>query len=150
LIERYFRLATDATADECAEVTNSLKDPSTNPMLWKKALAHRLVRQYHGAAEADHARDDFEKQFSRREVPSEMPVIEIESGLFRARDLVMRAFPNQYTGSAAGNLFRQGAVYINGERVTDVAREVKLGKGSGTDEVIIKVGRKFAKLVVLG
>jgi tyrosyl-tRNA synthetase len=150
LIERYFRLATDATAEECAEVTNSLKDPSTNPMLWKKALAHRLVRQYHGAAEADHARDDFEKQFSRREVPSEMPVIEVESGLFRARDLVMRAFPNQYTGSAAGNLFRQGAVYINGERVTDVAREVKLGKGSGTDEVIIKVGRKFAKLVVLG
>jgi tyrosyl-tRNA synthetase len=147
LIERYFRLVTDATEAECTEVAVSLRDPSTNPMMWKKALAHRLVRQYHGPAEADQARDDFEKQFSRREVPADMPVIEVESGRFRARDLVMRAFPNQYTGSAAGNLFRQGAVYMNGERVTDVAREFELQSGAETDQMIVKVGRKFAKLV---
>ena len=90
-------------------------------MVWKKALAHQLVRQYHGQEEADRARDDFEKQFSRREIPSERPVVTVESGRFRARDLVMRAFPNQYTGTAAGNLFRQGAVHIGGERVTDIA-----------------------------
>jgi tyrosyl-tRNA synthetase len=147
LIERYYRLVTDATPQECSEVAKSLGDPATNPMVVKKALAHRLVRQYHNAAEADRARDDFEKQFSRREMPSEMPVVKVEPGRFRARDLVMRAFPNEYTGTAAGNLFRQGAVYINGERVTDVAREVDLGPGSGVGELVIKVGRKFAKVV---
>jgi tyrosyl-tRNA synthetase len=147
LIERYFRLVTDATSQECAEVAKSLGDTSTNPMVWKKTLAHRLVRQYHSVAEADHARDDFEKQFSRREIPSEMPIVKVEPGRFRARDLMMRAFPNEYTGNAAGNLFRQGAVYINGERVTDVAREVDLGQGSGPGELIFKVGRKFAKVV---
>jgi tyrosyl-tRNA synthetase len=147
LIERYFRLVTDATAEECAEVSRSLADPSVNPMMWKKALAHRLVRMYHGPTEADRARDEFEKQFSRREIPDDIPVIAVESGRFRARDLVMRAFPNQYTGSAAGNLFRQGAVHINGERVTDVARELELTKDGETSELIIKVGRKFAKVV---
>ena len=59
-----------------------------------------------------------------------MPVLTVESGRFRARDLVMRAFPNQYTGSAAGNLFRQGAVHINGERVTtDLAFDLQLKSG---------------------
>src|SRR5687767_4398472 len=148
LIERYFRLVTDATSEEIAEVAKSLGDPSTNPMVWKKALAHRLVRQYHGVSEADRAREDFEKQFSRREAPSEMPVVKLEAGRIRARDLVMQAFPNEYTGSAAGNLFRQGAVYINGERVTEVAREIDLGPAPGAQELVIKVGRKFAKIVV--
>lgn len=147
MIERYFRLVTEAPDAEIAEVARSLRDPSVNPMLWKKALAHRLVLQYHGPDEADRARDDFEKQFSRREIPSEMPVVTVESGRFRARDLVMRAFPNQYTGSAAGNLFRQGAVHINGERITDIAREFEIRKGLETGELVVKVGRKFAKVV---
>ena len=146
-IERYFRLASDATPDECAEVARALADSSTNPMTWKKDLAHRLVRMYHGQEGADRARDDFDKQFSRREMPSEMPVVKVGPGVFRARDLVMRAFPNQYTGTAAGNLFRQGAVFINGERVTDVARELELTGSPGGDHLIIKVGRKFAKVV---
>ncbi len=121
LIERYFRLASDATPDEVAEVTTALADTKTNPMTWKKALAHRLVRMYHGPDQADQARSDFDKQYSRREIPSEMPVVRVGSGRFRARDLVMRAFPNEYAGTAA--------------------------KKPGSDHLIIKVGRKYAKVV---
>lgn len=146
LIERYFRLATDATPAECDEAARALADSSVNPMTWKKALAHRLVRMYHGADAADRARDDFEKQFSRREAPSEMPVVRVAPGKFRARDLMMRAFPQQYTGSAAGALFKQGAVYVNGERVEDPARELVLGSGEGV-ALVFKVGRKYAKVV---
>jgi tyrosyl-tRNA synthetase len=144
LIERYFRLAADATPDEVAEVTKALADPKTNPMTWKKTLAHRIVRMYHGPDQADQARNDFDKQFSRREIPSDMPVVPVGSGRFRARDLVMRAFPNQYTGTAAGNLFRQGAVHINGERITDVAQKLEV---TGSAPLIIKVGRKYVKVV---
>ena len=146
LIERYFRLATDATPAECDDVHRALADTSVNPMTWKKALAHRLVRMYHGAAEADHARDEFEKQFSRRETPSEMPVVHVPSGKFRARDLMMRAFPNQYTGSAAGALFKQGAVHVNGERLGDPAGELELVAGEA-GALVFKVGRKYAKVV---
>jgi tyrosyl-tRNA synthetase len=148
LIERYFRLTTDATPEECEEVAHALRDGSANPMTWKKALAHRIVRMYHGDPAADFAQEEFEKQFSRRELPSELPTIEVPPGAFRARDLMMRAFPNQYTGSSAGNLFKQGAVYISGERVTDVTKEIKIGRDAGSlGEVVIKVGRKVARVV---
>jgi tyrosyl-tRNA synthetase len=151
LIERYFRLTTDATPEECEEVARALRGGSANPMTWKKALAHRLVRMYHGASAADFAQEEFEKQFSRRELPSDLPTIEVPPGAFRARDLMMRAFPNQYTGSSAGNLFKQGAVYISGERVTDVTKEIRLGRGPGAlGEVVIKVGRKVARVVPEG
>jgi len=146
LIVRYFRLVTDADAAECDDVARALRDPGVNPMSWKKSLAHRLVRMYHGADEADAAREAFEKQFSRREMPSEMPVERVAPGKFRARSLMMLAFPEQYTGSAAGALFKQGAVYVNGERVMDPASELTLGEGDGA-ALVFKVGRKYAKVV---
>jgi len=148
LIERYLRLTTDATPEECAEAARALRDGSSNPMTWKKALGHRLVRMYHGPAAADLAQAQFEKQFSRREVPSELPTVTVDPGKFRARDLLMRAFPNEYTGSRAGALFKQGAVYVNGERVTDIAMEIEVGgPAPGSAEVIFKVGRKYARIV---
>jgi len=151
LIERYFRLATDSTPEENEEVARSLRGGDANPMTWKKALAHRIVRMYHGASAADFAQGEFEKQFSRRELPSDLPTIWLNPGAFRARDLMMLAFPNQYTGSSAGNLFKQGAVYLNGERVTDVTKEVTLGKGAGAQaEIIVKVGRKIVRVVPRG
>src|SRR5437867_12095200 len=107
LIERYFRLVTDATSAEFDEVARSLRQAGTNPMTWKKALAHRIVRMYHEQAAADFAQSEFEKQFSRRELPSDLPTVEVDAGAFRARDLMMRAFPNTYTGSTAGSLFKQ-------------------------------------------
>jgi tyrosyl-tRNA synthetase len=146
LIVRYLRLVTDATPAECDDVERALRDSDVNPMTAKKSLAHRLVRMYHGDGEADGARDEFEKQFSRRETPSDMPVAQVAPGKFRARDLMLRAFPNQYTGSAAGALFKQGAVYVNGERGSDPAAELVLEGGEGA-ALVFKVGRKYARIV---
>jgi tyrosyl-tRNA synthetase len=148
MIRRYYRLVTDASQAECDEVERALGEPSTNPMIWKKKLAHRIVTQYHGPEAADQAQLQFEKQFSRREVPSELPTVTVEPGVFRARDLMMRAFPDEYTGSRAGALFRQGAVFINGQRVTDMASEIAVGTGEGAlAEVVFKVGRRYSRVV---
>ena len=148
MIERYFRLVTDTVEAECDEIARSLRDPSTNPMIWKKKLAHRIVAQYHRPEAADQAQLEFEKQFSRRELPSELPTITVDPGVFRARDLLMKAFPHEYTGSKAGALFKQGAVFMNGQRVTDIGTEVLLGPGpGGQTEVVFKVGRKYARVV---
>jgi tyrosyl-tRNA synthetase len=147
LIERYFRLVTDATAAECDDVARALAS-GENPKLSKKALAHRIVRMYHGPDGADFARSEFETQFERRELPAEIPTLEIEPGTYRARDLMMRAFPGQYTGSQAGALFKQGAVHLNGERLGDMGLSVTMGRGSHSiEEAIFKVGRRVARLV---
>jgi len=148
LIERYFRLVTDATKAECDEVARALRDGATNPMVWKKQLARRIVRMYHSAEAAEFSQSQFEMQFSRREVPSDLPTVTVAPGAFRARDLMMSAFPNQYTGSTAGALFRQGAVYVNGERIKDIAQEIRVGRGPGElQEIIFKVGRKMVRVV---
>jgi tyrosyl-tRNA synthetase len=147
LIEPYLRMVTDATPAECDAVARRLRS-GENPMLAKKELAHRLARMYQGAEAADFAREEFERQFSHRELPTEIPTQEVERGTYRARDLMMRAFPNQYTGTQAGSLFRQGAVYINGERTKDFGLEIRLGPGpDGVQEVVFKVGRKVARVV---
>ncbi len=149
LIERYFRLVTDATPAECDEVARTLKAPGQNPMAQKKALAKRIVGMYHGPAAAESSQAEFEKQFSRREAPDEMPTIRVEAGKFRARDLMMKAFPGEYTGSQAGAMFKQGAVFINGDRTTEFGAEIALGQGPGElSEVVFKVGRKYAKVIL--
>jgi tyrosyl-tRNA synthetase len=103
---------------------------------------------YHGPDAATHAQEVFEKQFSRREAPSEMPTVSLIAGTYRARDLLMKAFPGQYTGTAAGALFKQGAVYMNGSRILDTGLEVLLGNGDrAVPEVVFKVGRKFARVI---
>ncbi|MGH2976249.1 MAG: tyrosine--tRNA ligase [Solirubrobacterales bacterium] len=148
LIERYFRLVTDATPAECDDVARALKSSGQNPMSLKKSLAHRIVGMYHGSPAAESSQADFEKQFSRREAPDEMPVVQVEVGRFRARDLMMKAFPGEYTGSQAGAMFKQGAVFVNGDRIMDFGAEIAVGRGPGEQaELVIKVGRKYAKLV---
>jgi tyrosyl-tRNA synthetase len=148
LIERYFRLVTDATRAECDDVARTLAS-GENPKLSKKALAHRIVRMYHGVEGADFARNEFEAQFERHELPAEIATHEIEAGTYRARDLMMRAFPGQYTGSQAGALFKQGAVHLNGERLNDFGLSVTMGRAPHSiDEAIFKVGRRVARLVV--
>jgi tyrosyl-tRNA synthetase len=146
LILRYARLVTDATPAECDEMARQL-GAGTNPMVLKKALAHRIVRMYHDRLAADAAQADFEATFTRGELPAEIPTQEIDEGTYRARDLMVRAFPNQYTGAEAGRLFKAGAVHLNGERVTDTALEIQIGGGEGEVGVVVfKVGRKFGRL----
>jgi len=53
----------------------------------------------------------------------------------------------EYTGSKAGALFKQGAVYLDGQRITDIGLEIRMGNG-GREEAVFKVGRKYAKIVV--
>ena len=44
------------------------RKPEGHPMEAKKTLAHSIVEQYHGRAAADHAREEFEKQFSKKDL----------------------------------------------------------------------------------
>jgi hypothetical protein len=77
-----------------------------------------------------------------------MPTVSLPSGKFRARDLMMKAFPSEYTATQAGSMFKQGAVFVNGDRVTDLAAEIELGGGpQGLREVVFKVGRKYARVI---
>jgi len=46
----------------------NLETEKFNPMILKKRLGEELVSKYHNKFEAEKARVEFEKQFSKREV----------------------------------------------------------------------------------
>ncbi len=142
LIEKYFRLTTDLSSEELDDISRQLSDGSVNPMELKKRLGWELVRMYHGAEAADRAKAYFEKVFSRRELPDEMPEFVVEKPI-RLID-VLRLSGLVPSNSEARRLIRQRAVKIDGKPVEgeDVVVDPEM---SGA---VVKVGkRRFLRIV---
>jgi len=147
LMEDYWRLVTDADERELREVRAALGDAAVNPMTVKRRLAHRIVLMYHGAEAARRAEQDFETQFSRRETPEHLEEFH--------RAAVMAAVGNApragvvellvaagfaASKGAARRLVAQGAVRIDGERVTALDAPVDL------DAVfVVRAGRRMKR-----
>ena len=96
-----------------------------HPMEAKMRPAHTIIAGFHGEAAAQRATDEFQRVFRDRKAPEEMPVRKNCGGLARrlwAKLLVeLNAAPSR---SEAERLIKQGAVELDGERVSDV-KEVR-------------------------
>ena len=139
LIYDYFRLATDIDSEELSSVRTKLESGGINPMELKKKLAWKLVEIYYGSGHADKAQANFEKQFSRGEIPDEIPDLNVE---FDENDEawlphVICASGVINSTSAAIRLMKQGGVKINGKTIKDKAYRISAG-----DDIIIKLGKK--------
>ncbi len=111
--------------------------PEVHPMEAKKRLAERLVARFHGAEAAEGARKAFERVFSQREVPEEIPEFALpghEQPILEAL-LLIGAAPSK---SEAKRLVTQGAVLIDGMRVTDPRSTVSL-----SEHPLLRCGRRF-------
>jgi tyrosyl-tRNA synthetase len=134
----YFTLATDVDSKELEDIAKQLKSPGVNPMTLKKRLAWKLVEKYHNKEAADAAQAGFEKQFSKREVPDEIPELLIESDNDTAwLPHIVVTSGIVKSNSAAMRLIQQGGIKIDGETVTDKDHQVALN-GSH----VIKIGKK--------
>ncbi len=146
LMPSYFELCTDIPMDEVKRITDSLLDGSAHPMEIKKRLAREIVAIYHSEDDAKSAQAEFERVFSHREVPTDMPEILITSdklkdgSIWIVRLVTLAGFAS--TNSEARRLVEQGAVTIDGEEIRDVNAEI-----TPKDGQILKVGKlKFGKI----
>lgn len=139
LIQDYFKLATDIDSGDLKLVEEQLESDKVNPMALKKKLAWKLVEIYCGGGDADKAQANFEKQFSRRETPAEIPDLHVEFDENNEAWLphVICASGVAGSTSAAIRLMKQGGVKINGETIKDKAHKI-----SANDDIIIKLGKK--------
>ncbi len=140
LMENYFTLLTDLPAGKIAE----LVDPDrTHPRQAKAALAKTIVARYHGDASAEAAAAEFDRVFAQRDVPTDMPQINVAGASMNIVELVMLAgFAD--SNSQARRLVLQNAVSIDSEKVTDINTEVALKTGA-----VLKVGkRRFGKIAI--
>ena len=139
LIEQYFDLAACADEAKLKEVRKRLES-GENPRDLKAEMARMVVAIYHSEDAAREAEAEFNKVFAEGGVPEEMPEIAISSGS-RLVDVIAA---NNLTSSKgeARRLIKQGAVSIEGEKITDIDHVLSI-----TSPVVLRVGkRRFAKL----
>jgi len=142
MIINYFSYATMLTPDEIDAVKQELQN-GANPKIIKQRLAREIVGLYHGKEAADTAEAEFNKIFSQKELPTDIEDYHSKAPETRIVNLLVEMGLTE-SNSEARRMIRQGAVYIDSEKVTDENLVV-----TTTDTPkIIKVGkRKFMRLV---
>jgi tyrosyl-tRNA synthetase len=136
----FWKLVTDAIPEELAAVERALADPAVNPMEIKQQLAARIVRMYHGEDAAAQAARDFDAQFRRREAPEDIPVRAIPAGEIGIKDLLV-ATGLAASGSAAWRAVDQGAVSIDGARITDRRHIQRIAA-----PIVVRLGRRMVRV----
>jgi len=144
LIYTYFELLTDVSGDDLRKIKKDLNDKKTNPMILKKRLGKEIVRMYYNKKEADKACDEFEKVFSKKELPDEIPVkyFEHDEPEIWIGHLLVKAGCAKFT-SEVRRLIKQGGLYIDNKRIDDEELKVPV-----EGEKLVKLGkRRFYKIV---
>jgi len=140
MMENYFTLLTDFPMDRVAELVNPDK---THPKEAKVLLGKTIVTQFYGQAAAEAAAAEFNRVFAQKNLPDEIPQVEIPAQRIMASKLLL-ACKLVPSGSEAKRMIKQGAAEIDGNRIDDPNLEI-----TPKDGMVIQVGkRKFAKLKV--
>jgi tyrosyl-tRNA synthetase len=147
LMWRYYLLLTDMAPAEIDVLRKSVAAGKDHPLEVKKALARRIVADFHGADAAIQAQRDFEAQFREKALPSV-----IESQVFpldKPRKLfrLLADLGLCESNSAAQRKIKEGAVYMavgdlsqaNWQRLTDPTWELD---PRGKPVVIFRVGTR--------
>jgi tyrosyl-tRNA synthetase len=117
-----------------------------HPMDAKKGLAREIVRQFHGEAEAEAALERWIRRFSERKA-DDAPEVEVqptEGEAMLVKLLVERGLAA--SRKEAERLIGQGAVSLDGEKVTDPSFRLAL---KASMKLLVKVGKlKLERWVV--
>ncbi len=140
----WYLLLTDLPEAEIAHRKRQAESGEQNPKTFKQELGRRLVASFHGDAAAEEAVAAFEKVFAAGGVPDDVPELSFTAGSPLARALAEAGLAP--SNNEARRLIQQGAVSIDGERVSDPA----LVLAPGAEPYLVKVGkRRFARITVL-
>jgi tyrosyl-tRNA synthetase len=143
-IYNYFELVTDVGTDELVKLKKELEEKKTNPMILKKRLGKEIVRMYHSSKEAEKACEEFERVFSKKEIPENIPVIHLEhdeTEIWIAHFLVKAGCAE--STSQIRRLIKQGGLYIDNKRIDDENLKVTV-----TGEKLVRLGKRgFFKIV---
>ncbi len=144
LMWRYFDLLSFRSNAEL-ETFRARVDSGENPRDIKFELALELVARFHDASAATAARDAFIARFQQGAMPDDIEEV-IVSGQTDTLPLsyVLKQAGLTPSSSEALRMIKQGAVRIDGERVSDTSIQLERGTSA-----IVQVGkRRFAKVTI--
>lgn len=145
LMWSYWELLTDLSTKDIERLKEDVEKGQLHPMEVKKQLGMYIVERFHGKEMAFKAKEYFEKVFSKREIPEELPTFPAGNLQSRKMELfeLIYALNLVPTKSEAKRIIKQGGVKVNNQKIEDFQKEIELDK-----EILIQVGkRKFIKIL---
>lgn len=139
LMWKYYLLLTDLSQKEIEEIKNKVKAGFLHPKDAKIKLAMSIISDFHSKEEAEKARDNFEKIFSKREIPDDIVPLEVK---YQAEILFCKFLKDINATSSvseARRLILQGGVEIEGKKITNP--EIKM-ESIKEKEFVLRVGKK--------
>jgi len=145
LMWRYYELLSLArSGEEIARMRAAAERGTLNPRDCKAELAFELVARFHGEPAARRARGDFDRRFREGRLPEDLPEREVSSGGAEVVPLanLLREAGLVASTSEARRRIREGAVRVDGERVSDHSLPVPVGAAP-----VLQVGKRRAARV---
>lgn len=143
LMIKYYELLSHISLEELNTLKERLGSGDRHPKEAKEDLAKEIVERYCGKEAAIYAREEFDRIFKEKGLPDEIAQVEFRWGdeeIWLPR--IMKTVGLTPSTSEATRLIKQGAVQIDGVKVTNPDK--RLRKGS----YLIKAGKKrFLKVV---
>jgi len=144
LMWRYFELLSFRPMAEINQWAQECKE-GANPRNYKVKLAQEIIARFHDKAAAVKALENFEARFQRGAIPDDIEKMELTvAGDGYAISNILRDAGLTASTSEAIRMINQGAVKIDGEKVSDAKLEIAVNT-----EHVYQVGkRKFAKIKI--
>jgi tyrosyl-tRNA synthetase len=144
LMWRYFELLSFRPLQEIEQLQQEVQQ-GMNPRDVKFQLGKEIVARFHDEAAAENALSTFIARFQKGAMPDDMPELTIDSdgGEIKIANLLKNA---SLTGSTsdAFRMIKQGAVRVDGERISD--KDLSIAAGNTH---VFQVGkRRFARVTI--
>ncbi|HHH44793.1 MAG TPA: tyrosine--tRNA ligase [Gammaproteobacteria bacterium] len=144
LMWRYFELLSFRSIAEVEALKKSMQE-GRNPRDIKFELGKELVARFHSQGDADRAQENFIARFQKGALPDDIPEARLQAGDdgMPVANVLKEAALTSSTSDAL-RMIRQGAVRIDGEKISDTRLRLEAGT-----RCVIQVGkRRFARVVM--
>jgi len=147
LMLKYYELLSDISLEQLNILKERIRNGSTHPRDAKVNFAKEIITRFHSKEAAEEAHENFDKMFRDKEVPEDIETEKRRKSEIGSWLPKLLANLGMVSSTSEGKrMIQQGGVHINGVKVN--SEEILL---EGIDELIIKVGkRKFKKIVLEG
>jgi tyrosyl-tRNA synthetase len=144
LMWRYFELLSFRPLGDIAALKRAVEE-GRNPRDVKFELALEIVTRFHDLAAAQRAQADFLARFAQKALPTDLPLTRIGAPDGQlSLSAALTAAGLAASGSEARRKIAEGAVRIDGEKVTDAAMRLNVGETH-----ILQLGpRRFARVAL--
>lgn len=145
LMFRYYELLTDRSLVEIDRMRSRIADGDLHPMDAKADLARLIVTDFHSAADASRAGEEFNRVVRRKEVPADIHTVPLPDGVrvdggIRVDKMMARTGLADSVSDAVRKI-KAGAVEINGQRVHDLVL------AGPPPELLVQVGKNWRRIL---